>query len=207
MKSKYKKAVLIIGICVVISTIIIASLVYTEMFKIKINRHYESYRADDTISTAIMNRYSDKVIYRGKETNDYNATDYWFILSEKDEETITGIIKTANGIIEEQNMKQKILLTLSITFNGGQGTEKVLSVADFTDMNLESADCNKLQVLMLCGDDMERSEFYNNPATYRNIPDIRYLQLTYNMRVMAEQYKVDWYEYWPELEKIEELAY
>ena len=168
MKSKYKKAVLIIGICVVISTIIIASLVYAEMFKIKINRHYESYRADDTI---------------------------------------TGIIKTANGIIEEQNMKQKILLTLSITFNGGQGTEKVLSVADFTDMNLESADCNKLQVLMLCGDDMERSEFYNNPATYRNIPDIRYLQLTYNMRVMAAQYKVDWYEYWPELEKIEELAY
>ena len=60
-------------------------------------------------------------------------------------------------------------------------------------------------MLTLCGNDMERSAFYNNPATYRNIPDVRYLKLTYNMRVMVAQYKVDWYEYWLNLECIEEI--
>lgn len=62
-------------------------------------------------------------------------------------------------------------------------------------------------ILVLFGDEIEKSEFYSNPATYKNIEGIRYLEVSHYMQKMANINNIDWNEYWPELESITLLEY
>lgn len=165
---------------------------------------YENVKADDAISRSFEKYTGENVYYLGKEKNAYNAMNYEILLRHE-EDAICDIIEAVNGTLENEGITDKVSIMFYKTVPGG--LINTLKISNYSDYNLEKADFESLQWLLLRGDKIGGSEFYNNPATYRNIPDIRYLQLTYNMRVMAAQNKVDWYEYWPELEKIEELDY
>lgn len=185
---------------VYIALVIIVIAVYTPA-----HEKLENKVADDAISIIVVEKYGDKFLYRGKKISDERAVAYKFFMLAEDEETISGLINDVNHIIANEHITYKVQLTFCITFRDGLTTEPVFSVSNFSDAELAYPDCSKLQTVAIYGDKLENIEFYNNPATYRNIPDVKYLQLSYNMRVMAAQYKVNWYEYWPELEKISDI--
>ena len=163
---------------------------------------YENVKADDAISRSFEKYTGEKVCYLGKEKDSSNTIIYEIVLR-GEENVICDIVEDVNETLKNDKITYKISIVFYAPF--ACGLTNTLTISNYSDNTLGKADYEGLQCLMLSGDDMENREFYNNPATYCNIPDIRYLQLSYNMRVMAAQYKVNWYEYWPELEKISDI--
>lgn len=166
------------------------------------NDEYENVKANDSISMSFEKYTGENVYYLGKSKDKYDVTNYEILLL-REEDVISNIVQDINETLRNDGVTNKVSIIFYKKYNNV--LTPVLGISNYSDDNLEKADFESLQWMLLRGDKIGKSAFYNNPATYRNIPDVRYLKLTYNMRVMAAQYKVDWYEYWPNLECIEEI--
>lgn len=200
-----KKAALVILACVqamaVIGSLLIAAgFLYVDYFQKPHNK-----KADDEISRAVYEAVGAKEIYyQGKsEGKSGNTTIYYAFHVRKEK---TGLAEEAvaaiNTVLEQENISSNISVQFMEEIPGGQ--EPLFGLCNYIDYKNPSADYGKLQYLWIYGTrHRTQDSIYNDPETYENIPDIRYLKVSEKIQKAADEKGIDWHEYWPELETIE----
>lgn len=162
---------------------------------------------DDAISKAICETVNYDVFYLGKsDESDDSVLCYEYHIRDKNMD-VNGISKIIGATITAVNKTIKedsITDLVSISFyqhNIYGGEEKVLSVYNYSDYRLESPDFEGMEVVEISGSDYEEC-LYNCPETYISLPNIKYLYINRNIQKAAKKQGIDWYDYWPDLEKI-----
>lgn len=112
-------------------------------------------------------------------------------------------IKAANKELEQNPVDDRITLVFAIEIPGG--SESMFSLCNSNDRNQADVNYDKLECLGIWGAKTSFGEdsIYNDPATYKNFPGIKCLWVSEKIQKAADEAGIDWYEYWPELEKVE----
>ena len=73
-----------------------------------------------------------------------------------------------------------------------------------SDKNRTYVNYENLECLRIWGSTVGSEEsIYNDPATYKDFPNIKCLWVSEKIQKKADEAGIDWYEYWPDLEKVE----
>ncbi len=184
--------------------VIIISLFLLMLTGCRIVVPYYNHKADDAISRAIYKKVGAKELYyQEKEVlTETNRICYTYYLNQEKEGVAEAAIEAANKVIEQENMDSRI----EIIFEGDMpgGSEVVFIIGNFSDYNSTCAQYETLQRLTICGTRVgSQKSIYNDPATYRNFPNIKCLRVSEKIQKVADEAGIDWYEYWPDLEKVE----
>lgn len=168
---------------------------------------FKSKRPDDAISQNVYQAVNSNAFYLGKSEDEETAEVYYkYYIRDKDKDVseisdIVGAIVTAvNKAIKEENITD--LVSINIYQCDEQGKEAlVLSLGNYSDFRLDYADFEGMEVARIYGSDYEEHP-YNCPETYISLPNIKYLYINRNIQKAAKKQGIDWYDYWPDLEKI-----
>ncbi|MCM1535770.1 MAG: hypothetical protein NC126_07615 [Clostridium sp.] len=164
-----------------------------------------SLKADDTISRTVCKVMDAKEFYyRGKSDNAAgNTTYYTFYINKEKKGSLEKAVEAINAVMEQNITSHKISVCFYRQFIRG-AYEPLFSVCNYTDDYSSSANYEKLQALYILGTQHSSQEsIYNDPETYKNFPDIRYLRVSPKIQKAADEAGIDWYEYWPDLETVE----
>lgn len=169
--------------------------------------NFKSKRPDDTISQTIYEAVNSDVFYLGKSDEpDDTGLCYEYHIRDKNKDVskisdIIGATVTAlNDAIKEENITD--LVSISFYQYDERGREEmVLSLYNYSDYRLESPDFEGMEVVEISGSDYKEC-LYNCPETYISLPNIKYLYINRNIQKAAKKQGIDWYDYWPDLEKI-----
>lgn len=165
---------------------------------------YYNHKADDAISRAIYKKVGAKELYyQEKEVlAETNRICYTYYLNQEKEGVAEAAIEAANKVIEQEKINSRIELIFEGDMPGG--SEVVFIIGNFSDYNSTCAKYETLRRLTICGTRVgSQNSIYNDPATYRNFPNIKYLRVSEKIQKNADEAGIDWYEYWPDLEKVE----
>jgi len=168
---------------------------------------YEKLEADDEISRAICEAVdSEDIYYQGKRVTSEEVTYYRYLLYYEEIGQLEQIVACVNEILKETDDDFKINIDCWLRVPGGQGN--AINLANYSDANLPEPDYEALQMLSIgSGRYGTYGSIYTKPDTYKNLPDIRYLEVHKDMQETAELEGVDWYEYWPDLERVEVYSF
>lgn len=165
---------------------------------------YHNKKADDTISRTIYETVGAKEIYYlGKSEKELHVLHYWYYISKEEDGLADKVVGAVNSVLEQEPTENKIAVRFSEKIPSG--TEPLFILRNYIDdYDGEPANYEKLQYLWILGTDLGTQEsIYNNPETYKNFPDIRYLRVSPKIQKAADEAGIDWYEYWSELEEVE----
>lgn len=164
---------------------------------------YHNKKPDDAISRAIYEELGKSVYYQGKNVSPNNVLCYDYLIREESSDLLCKMIGTVNQTIEQEEIKDKIVIFCDKDIPGG--TKRVIGLRNYSDSTLDYPYYGDLQRLVIISDyDWEDEDyFYNNPAVYTNIPGIKSLRISEKMQTKAEEQGIDWYEVWQGLEEVE----
>ncbi len=168
------------------------------------NITYYNLEADDAISSAIYEELGEGIYYLGKEDFSNNDLCYEYLLCEEKADLLYNMIVEVNETIKQEGISEKIEIFCGAEIPGG--VEWVVIFSNYSNDTIDSPDYEGMCKLTIMGDDIGMrgdNYLYNNPMTYVNLPDIKYLQVSEKIQERAEAEGIDWYEYWPELESVE----
>lgn len=108
-----------------------------------------------------------------------------------------------NKVLVQEHTENRVCVVFTETIPAG-GTEELFRLQNYYREDASLADYAKLRCLIINGTDQgDPDSIYNDPETYQNFPDIKYLKISKKIQKAAEEKGIDWYEYWPELEEVE----
>ena len=166
------------------------------------NVEYHNKKADDDISKAIYEAVGEDVFYLTKEETSQGVLRYEYLIKEEQEDLLQNIVFMLNDAIKQSEIENKVNIFFEYELPGGTGWS--VRLCNYSNDELTAPDCEGLQRLVISGNKHEYSgDYYNNPNSYINIPNIKYLEVRKNIYDRAEAEGIDWYEYWPELESVE----
>ncbi|MCM1535769.1 MAG: hypothetical protein NC126_07610 [Clostridium sp.] len=162
-----------------------------------------NHRADDTISRAVYKAVGAKELYyEGQREENVNIVRYDYYINKEKEGLAEEVIDAVNVVLEQEKTKNKIAIPFIEEIPGAG--EPMFIIRNYIYAESFSADYEKLQYLWILGTDVGMQEsIYNDPETYKNFPDIRYLRVSPKIQKAADEAGIDWYEYWPDLETVE----
>ncbi|MCM1186168.1 MAG: hypothetical protein NC345_06505 [Lachnospira sp.] len=162
-----------------------------------------NHRADDAISRAVYKAVGAKELYyEGQREENVNIVRYDYYINKEKEGLAEEVIDAVNVVLEQEKTKNKIAIPFIEEIPGAG--EPMFIIRNYIYAESFSADYEKLQYLWILGTDVGTQEsIYNDPETYKNFPDIRYLRVSPKIQKAADEAGIDWYEYWPDLETVE----
>ena len=169
---------------------------------------FENKEPDDVISTAIYEAIGDEFYYLG--SNKYTDADlsYMYLIRHFDErqrEVLYDVINTVNETIKKEEIKDKVCIIFCRELSGG-ATIKCIIMKNYSNNELQNPDCEGLQNLMIMGCEFNDC-VCEQPMTYIALSNIKYLEIDVEIQERAEKEGIDWFECWPELEKMEVAAF
>ncbi|MCM1186166.1 MAG: hypothetical protein NC345_06495 [Lachnospira sp.] len=167
-----------------------------------------NHKADDVISHAVYKAIGAKELYyQGKDEDRAGTITYYeFYIHKEKEGVIEEAVSAINTVLEQEKTSHNISVQFKERMAGGYATgcETLFRLGNFMDNDSSSAVYGKLQYLCIWGTNRGNQEsIYNDPETYKNFPDIRYLRVSPKIQKAADEAGIDWYEYWPDLETVE----
>ncbi len=160
---------------------------------------------DDAISRAGCKAVDKKEFYYGgKSDNTAGTTTYYkFYINKEKEGSAEEVVEAINEVMEQKITSHKISISFSKKF-AEIVYEPLFIVRNYTDGYSSSANYEKLQYLCILGTNHgSEKSIYNDPETYKNFPDIQYLEVSEKIQKAADEAGIDWYEYWPDLKTVE----
>lgn len=161
---------------------------------------YENKKADDAISRAIYEAMGEELYYLNKSVTSDNVIGYRYLFYEEREGQLLTLQTVVNTVIQQEEITGKIAITCCVIPPGDRGSAPVVSLSNYDDAGKETAEYAALQKLWI-----RRTNFdtmYDDPSAYKGLPDIKYLEICSDMAAVAQREKIDWYEYFPELETL-----
>ncbi len=159
---------------------------------------------DDEISKAVYETLGFDVYYESKEKNQFDVITYYYVVESEEPKVLYEFVTAINKAIEENTITEKIQVYFTVEIQ--RGLTSIVVLSNYSDRELDEPDYGKLQYLYIVGaleNVDEKFDFYNDPSTYLNLPDIRYLKVSKAMDYQAKEQDIDWYEVWPDLENVE----
>lgn len=157
-------------------------------------------KADDELSKILIKEFEGELTYYGGDKNGANGRNgYGFKIEADDPELIERLAGLINDyLLENSNKKVNVGCSTSINMPGG---------LVFGFMNYDKSgiiDDQGIVGLYIYSSEYE-SEFdnYMMPERYKNIPNIKYLEIDEVINKIATEQGVDWYEYWPDLVEVD----
>lgn len=163
---------------------------------------YSDYEADDLISeavAAVVN--SDDIYYQGSRVTSEGVIYYEYLIVHEKPGQIEQIVNAVNDVLEAGKVTKKINIDCWIALPGGAG--RVVNLMNYSDKSLEVPDYGALQMLCISG---QQESIYAEPLTYTSLVNIRKLEISSEIQKKAEEDKIDWYSYWPDLESVETFS-
>ena len=160
---------------------------------------YSKYEADDIISQAVNEAINkEDIYYQGKHTSVENVIYYEYLIIREENGQLEQIVDAVNEVLQSENIDEKVNIDCRITLPGGDSG--AANLANYSDETNEKPDYDTLQRLCIGGADYG---IYAEPSTFKNLPNIKKLEVYGDIQWRAEKQGIDWYEYWPELESVE----
>ena len=164
--------------------------------------YYQNRKPDDSISRAIYEALQGtEIYYEEKDITSKGVLNYRYLFYEENEDQLEKMLKAVNTVMQQEEISTKIHITCCAAIAGG-GSEPVLSLQNYSDAEQEKAEYPSLQKLWIRGASVSNT-IYNIPETYRDLQGIYYLEICDTMVTITERDKIDWYEYFPDLETLE----
>lgn len=191
------KVIIVMGFCLYILCAVLLLVVSW------ITNYFEhcNFKADDAISRTVYETVGAKELrYRGKATT---RQYYTYHIDKEKEGTAEEAVEAINEVMEQKVTSHKISISFYKEFVRG-AYEPLFIVGNYTDGYSSSANYEKLQYLCILGTNHgSEKSIYNDPETYKNFPDIQYLEVSEKIQKAADEAGIDWYEYWPDLKTVE----
>ena len=169
---------------------------------------FENKEPDDVISTAIYDTIGDELYYLGKEEYTDGELCYKYLMREVEKErseVLYDVVSAVNEILKKERIKEKVSIVFCHELPGGR-TNGCVVITNYSEDELHDSDREGLHNLVING--FEHGEcIYNNPMTYIALSNIKYLEIDVEIHERAEKEGIDWFECWPELEKMEVAAF
>lgn len=163
---------------------------------------YSDYEADDLISEAIDRVVnSDDIYYQGSHVASEDIIYYEYLIVHEKQGQIEQIVNAVNDVLKAGTVSSKINIDCWIAVPGG--ASRVVNLMNYSDKSLEAPDYGTLQRLCISG---QQESIYTEPLTYTSLVNIRKLEISLEIQKKAEEDKIDWYSYWPDLESVETLS-
>lgn len=156
-------------------------------------------RSDDDFSESIKEKFGDSFRYNYHEETERYGSYYTFEITEQNKETVANFFDFVNE--ELSGSDEKITISVGIVQVEGLGVP--FSIRNYTDENGDKSDLNGFYNLQLIHLKFRHDSFWDDLSIYSSFSGIRYLTVTDIIQQQAEEQGIDWYEYWPELEKVE----
>ena len=160
------------------------------------------FKADDAISQAVYQEIGEKEMkYKGKTITSDGVISYEYLIrigSER-EGQLGELVATVNEVIQREKIEDKI--RIMVWRDMGSGATFIFSLSNYSDEKLGKADYRTLRQCYICGGNS--TTIYNDPAAYSDLSGIVDLTVKGYMAEITEREGIDWYEYFPELEKLE----
>ena len=171
-------------------------------------QEYYNKKADDSISEAIYRALGEKVYYCSKEEIEPDICTYNFLI--RDSEDTTLLIDFVNAINEElaKGTARKVRIQIMQEISGGK--EPIVVLYNYYKKGNDYKVYEGLQRIEILGTrvaDKDDEYIYNNPTTYINLKNVKYLVVSEKIVQNAKEKDIDWYEIWPELEYYEEYSW
>ena len=168
-------------------------------------RNYSNQRANDVISKAIYKELGgEQIYYHGKEAWEDNVICYQYIIHEEEPDQLKRMLEAVNTAIQQKGIEDKISIKCSGE-KSGNGLVTMFVLQNYSDRNNEKADYKTMKKLIIVGSRFQelQGSMYNDPSTYKDLPGIVDLKVSEDIAEKTEREGIDWYEYFPELEKLE----
>lgn len=157
-------------------------------------------KADDAISKAIYQEMGDSVYYKGKRETVEGATKYCYELYTEQTGQIEAIQRTANEVIERENLQNKIELEFDVEFvHNAWGA--VAYLYNYEAANSTEAEYRTLKRCSVLGED-KTDTIYNDPVTYKNLSGIVWMEISEELWNASKEQGIEWFEWFPELKKV-----
>ena len=190
-----------------IISIMILSLFFTGMVMIliykrnhipdELNSAYSiaSCDPDDELSENILKELGNSFVYQGHYEDKNNVNVYEFYICTHDEDTISFFHHTINQYIELTDGKTQM------TINDGSGEWGATVVFyNFSSESMREPDYNGYDRIYVTG--YLLTDYWNDPNNYLNLNGIRILAMQNMIEENAQKAGIDWFDVWPNLEKI-----
>lgn len=155
-------------------------------------------RPDDVISKEIKEVVGDRYAYRGRHINYHDGMEkvgYEFEIKNFDATDIGEFVKACNDVCVSENKK----ISFGISFyNSVNSYSTLFSVSNYND----DGELYDGMYYLIIRDQTQFSEESCNPELYLKIEGIRELHVDKAIQKKADDMGIDWYSYWPDLEKV-----
>lgn len=165
---------------------------------------YHNEKPDDEISRAIYDVIDDELYYLGKKEDTYSDLRYEYLIKAADknnQEVFYELVEVANEILEKEEIKDKVCIVLRYELCAGV-ISNCVEITNYSNSKFEKPDCKGLQNLVIKGME-DVTSVYDQPSTYIQLPNIKYLSVTEEIQRKADEQGIDWYDYWPDLVNVE----
>ncbi len=165
---------------------------------------YDNKMPDDEISRAVYEALGTDVYYVKSYKNEFDVICYWYIVKSYDSDLLYKFVTTINEAIEENEITEKVSISYMTEIPGCLAS--IIELSNYSNRVLKKPDYEKLQHVEIEGTmvNVEKEfDFYNDPSTYFNLPDVRYLEVNQKINDQAKEQGINWYEVWPDLEQME----
>ncbi len=164
---------------------------------------YHNEKLDDAISSAIYETIGDELYYLGKEEKEHADLYYEYLIRDLGEErydVLYDIVVAVNETIKKENITDKIDIVVYHELPGGMG--QCVELSNFSNFECTYPDYDGLERLVISGFGYSKC-VYDQPSTYIQLPNIKYLSVSEEIQRKADEQEIDWYDYWPDLESVE----
>ena len=153
-------------------------------------------KPDDKISKMVKETVTDDFYYKGHKENN-NELHYNFEIKSLDTSAIGKFAEICNESMPAEEIKISYLVSFHIM--GGSATMFVMSNYDIRSD--DDAISDKLYYLWI-RDQIDFNEEACDPTLYSQIEGIKELHVDKAIQEKADDMGIDWYSYWPDLEKV-----
>ena len=212
-KSSMKKKVRITALCIAIFAFIfifghdiaVFCVWESEMLKVMVRDLFANdphgFNADDVISEAVYQEIGGgEIHYQGKVITQDGVISYAYLFTVERQGQLGELVAVVNKVIQQEDINDKIRITG--WYDHGSGAGFMFSISNCSDEKLGKADYKTLKQCYICGGNYYMT-IYNDPAAYSDLSGIVDLTVKGYMAELTEREGIDWYEYFPELEKLE----
>ena len=152
-------------------------------------------KADDEISEEIIKNAGGAFYYHGRETDDDGTTLYIFEIRSFSVTDIERFVKTCNELASSINTG----IGFRVFFCSDVGANPTMFfIGNYNDENELYDGMRYLRIW----DQTRFNDKACNPELYSGIEGIRELHIGKAIQDKADDMGIDWYDYWPELEKL-----
>lgn len=151
---------------------------------------------NDSFSKQVVKDTKDCFIFLGSSESDGKVR-YNFYFSKCTVDSLLYFTKTINENADLIDGKAEI-----VVFDGKGAIGSVFVLSNYYDTGYEVVYYDSFCCLREFSA-FHYNDFWGNPCTYADgIDDVKILEITSEMQGRAEEKKLDWYEIWPNLEKV-----